>query len=242
MASDPSPVTLSSETQSHPSRAFFANRPVRSLQEAVEITVRELIPRNQPNFMHQIDNLFGNITNATNAQVAWLSNFAERNLGWNKFKFKLYNNFLKALNGSGRVWEVIKQHHTSQQRKTRAMKMLGNLCQYYPDIQEILSGSSGSEKWMRLTTIANQTSRDPGLAKRCLNLVYVICVTKLNWKSKANKWCTSGDFQEAKQLLDNDCPQLEEGIDYEVMGRKWYQGLVMPLGYYPGMDDRNHPN
>jgi hypothetical protein len=95
---------------------------------------------------------------------------------------------------------------------------------------------------MRLTAIANQTSRDPGLAKRCLNLAYVNRLTKLNRKSKANKWYTSGDFEEAKKLLDNDCPQLEEGIDYEAMGLKWYRGLVMPLSYYPGMDDRNHAN
>jgi len=53
---------------------------------------------------------------------------------------------------------------------------------------------------------------------------------------------TSGAFQEAKMLLDNGCPELEEGIDYEAMGLKWYWGLVMPLSYYPGMDDHNHAN
>jgi hypothetical protein len=192
--------------------------------------------------MLEIYDLFGDITDAANAQVAWLSNFAERNLDWKKLKYKRYNDFLKALDSSGRVREMIKQHHTAQQRKTRATKKLGDLWQHYPELQEILSDSSGSEKWMRLTAIANQTSRDPGLAKRCLNLAYVNRLTKLNRKSKANKWYTSGDFQEAKKLLDNDCPQLEEGIDYEAMGLKWYRGLVMPLSYYPGMDDRNHAN
>jgi len=95
---------------------------------------------------------------------------------------------------------------------------------------------------MRLTGIASQTSRDPGLAKKCLNHAYVNRLTKLNRKSKANKWYTPGDFQDAKKLLDNGCPQLEEGIDYEAMGLKWYRGLVMPLNYYPGMDDRNIAN
>ena len=37
-------------------------------------------------------------------------------------------------------------------------------------------------------------------------------------------------------MLDNGCPQLEEGIDYKAMGLKLYRGLVMPPGYYPGMD------
>jgi len=192
--------------------------------------------------MLEIYDLFGDITDAANAQVAWLSNFAERNLDWKKLKYKRYNDILKALDSSGRVREMIKQHHTAQQRKTRATKKLGNLWQHYSELQEILSDSSGSEKWMRLTAIANQTSRDRGLANRCLNLAYVNRLTKLNRKSKANKWYTSGDFQEAKKFLDNGCPQLEEGINYEAMGLKWYRGLVMPLSYYMGMDDRNNAN
>jgi len=43
-------------------------------------------------------------------------------------------------------------------------------------------------------------------------------------------------------LLENGCPLLEEEIDCEGMGPKWYRGLSMPLRYYPGMDDRNHAN
>ena len=208
----------------------------------MEIAARELSPQNQANFMLEIYDLFGDITDAANAQVAWLSNFAERNLDWKKLKYKRYNDFLKALDRSGRVREMIKQHHSAQQRKARATKKLGDLWQHYPELQEILGDSNGSEKWLRLAAIANQTSRDPELAKRCLNRAYVNRLTKLNRKSKANKWYTSGDFQEAKKLLDNGCPQLEEGIDYEAMGLKWYRGLVMPLGYYPSMDDRDHAN
>jgi len=177
-----------------------------------------------------------------NAQVTWLSNFAERTLNWKKLKYKRYNDFLKALDSSSRVRELLKQYHTAQQRKTRAMTMLGDLWQHYPELQEILSDSSRSEKWMRLAAIANQTSRDPGLTKRCHNLAHVNCLTKLYRKLKANKWYTSGHFQEAKKLLVNNCPQLQDGIDYEAMGLKWYRGLVMPLSYYPAMDDRNHAN
>jgi len=95
---------------------------------------------------------------------------------------------------------------------------------------------------MRLTSMANQTSRDSGLARKCLNLAYVNCRTKLNRMSRANKWYTSGDLQEAKKLLDNACPQLEEGINYEAGRLKWYQGLAMPLSYYPAMDDGNNAN
>jgi len=208
----------------------------------VEIAAQEHSPQNQANFMLKIYDLFGDITGAGNAQVAWLSNFAKRKLDWKKLKYKRYNDFLKALDSSGRVREMIMQHPSAQQGKTRATKKLGDLWQHYPELQEILSDSSASENWMRLTPIANQTSKDPGLPKRCLNRAYLNHLTKLNRKSKANKWYTSGDFQEAKKLLDNDCPQLEEGIDYEAIGLKCYQGLVMPLNYYPGMDDRNHAN
>jgi hypothetical protein len=57
---------------------------------------------------------------------------------------------------------MLKQHHTAHQRKTRATKMLGDLWQYYPELQGILTDSSGSEKWMGLTVIAIQTSMYPG--------------------------------------------------------------------------------
>jgi hypothetical protein len=184
----------------------------------------------------------GDITDAANTQDTWLSNFAERNLDWKKLMYNRYNDFLKALDSSGRVREMIKQHHTAQQRKTKATKKLGNLRQHYPKLQAILSDSTGSEKWMRITAIPNQTSRDPGLAKRCLNLAYVNRLTKLNRKSKVNMWYTSRDFQEAKTLFDKGCPQLEEGINYEAMGLKLYRGLVMPLSYYLGMDDCNNAN
>ncbi|KAF8241182.1 hypothetical protein K440DRAFT_638091 [Wilcoxina mikolae CBS 423.85] len=189
--SDPSPVSLSSETLSQLSRDLFSNRPVGSLQEAVEIATREFSPQGQADFMLEVYDLFGDITDAANVQVAWLSNFAERNLDWRKLKYKQYNDFLKALDRSGRVREMMKQHHSTQQRKTRATKKLGDLWQHHLELQEILSDSIGSEKWLRLTAIASQTSRYPELAKRCLNHTYVNRLTKLNRKSKANKWYTS---------------------------------------------------
>jgi len=192
--------------------------------------------------MLEICDLLGDISDADNAEVIWLLNFAETNLAWKKRNYKRYNNFLKALNSSDRVREMIKQHHSAQQRKTWARKMEGNQWQHYPKLQEILGDSSGSEKWLQLTAIANQTSRDPELAKRWLNRAYVNRLTKQHRKSKANRWYISGVFQEPEMLLDNGCPQLEDGIDYKAMGLKWYQGLVMPLGFYPGMDDRDHAN
>jgi len=69
---------------------------------------------------------------------------------------------------------------------------------------------------------------------------YVYRLLRLNRKSKPSKWYTPGDFQEAKRLVDISCPQLDEAIDFHAMGLKCYRGLVMPLGYYPGMDDRDH--
>jgi len=66
--------------------------------------------------------LFGDITDAANAKVAWLSIFAERHHDWKKLKYKRYNKFLKALGSLGRVREMMNQYHSARQRKTRAMK------------------------------------------------------------------------------------------------------------------------
>ena len=87
-------------------------------------------------------------------------------------------------------------------------------------LQKIPSDSNRCKKLMRLPAIIIQTSRDPGVDMTCLNCTLVNCVTKLNWKSKVNTWYTSGDFQEAKELLGNGFSQLEDGIDYTAMGLK----------------------
>jgi len=58
--------------------------------------------------MIEIYDLFGDITSTTDTQVTWLSNFMERNLDWKKSKYKRYDDFLKALDSSGRVSEIIK--------------------------------------------------------------------------------------------------------------------------------------
>jgi len=136
--------------------------------------------------MLEIDDLFGDITNAANAQDALLANFMERNLDWKKLKYMQYNDFLKALD--------------------------------------------------------NHTCRDPGSAKRCLNCSVANPLTKLNRKSKTNMLYTTGDYQQGKMLVDNGCHQLEEGIDYKATGLLSYQGLVMPLIYFPGMDDHKNTN
>jgi len=122
---------------------------------------------------------------------------------------------------------MIQQHYSAQKRKTRATKKLGDLWQNNPELQEILDDSNGSKKWLRLTAIASQTSRDPELVKRCLNHAYVYRLLRLNRKSKPSKWYTSGDFQEAKRLVDIGCPQLDEAIDFHAMGLKFYRGLVI---------------
>jgi len=53
---------------------------------------------------------------------------------------------------------------------------------------------------------------------------------------------TSVNLQEVKPLLDNGWPQLEEGVNYKAMGLKWYREIVIPQGWYRGMDNRNHAN
>jgi len=107
ITSNPSPVTFSLEPLSHLSSECFCNWPVRSQQEGMGIAAQELSPQNQVNFILEISDLFGDITDAINAEVAWQLNCAERNLNWEKLKYKQYNDFLKALDSSGRVREII---------------------------------------------------------------------------------------------------------------------------------------
>jgi hypothetical protein len=74
------------------------------------------------NFVLEIYHLFGAFTKAANAQVTWPSNFPPRILDRKKLKYKEYNDFLKGLDSSCRVREVINQHMSAQQKKTQAMK------------------------------------------------------------------------------------------------------------------------
>jgi len=89
--------------------------------------------------MLEMFNIFCDITDAGNTLVAWMSNFAEKDRDWKRFKYKRYNYFLKALHNSGRVREMIKQHHSAQERKTWAIKKLRDRWQHHPKLQEIIS-------------------------------------------------------------------------------------------------------
>lgn len=107
-------------------------------------------------------------------------NFEERNFDWKKLKYNPYNDFLKAIDSASRIRESIKPNYFTIQKKTQATTKLGDLWPRDPEDRKIISDSSGSEKWMRLSTMYFQTSRNPELAKQCLNRVYVNCLTKLN--------------------------------------------------------------
>jgi len=184
ITSNLSSLSLSSVTLSQLSRDFFSNRTVRLLQGAVDITSWELAPESTANCILMICDLFGDITGLANTQVAWLLNFMERNLDWKKLKYMRYNDFLWAFNNSGRVREIIKQHHSARHRKTQATKKLGDLWRYHPKIQGILNHANRTENWMRFTTIANQMSSDSEWANWCLNHAYINLLTRLNWKSQ----------------------------------------------------------
>jgi len=107
------------------------------LQDAIEIAAQKLAPQNTLNFMLKINDFYGDISNAPNAQVAWLSNFAKSNLDWKKLNDQRYNDILKALHSSGRVRKMIMQHHTVWQRNTWATEKLRNLWKHFPEYQEI---------------------------------------------------------------------------------------------------------
>jgi len=136
--------------------------------------------------------------------------FARRIIDCKMLKYKRYKDFLDPPDSSCRVRDMINQHHSAQQWKTRVTKKLGDLGQQYPEFQEILTNPNGTEKWIPLPAIVNQTSRDPMFAKRCLNCTYVNHPSRLNRKSKLNKWYTSGHILEGIKRFDNGCSQLDE--------------------------------
>ena len=66
------------------------------------------------------------------------------------------------------------------------------------------------------------------------------CLTKQNLRSKANKWYTSGHFQEDKYWGDDGYPTQEEAIDDNEMGLELYRGLIIADRNHPGMVKRDH--
>jgi len=82
----------------------------------VEIATGELSTQKKANFMLEIHDHFGDITNAANAQVPGLLHLPGSNLDSKMLQDNRYIGFLKALDSSGRVRGMKKQHHTARQR------------------------------------------------------------------------------------------------------------------------------
>ncbi|KAF8247185.1 hypothetical protein K440DRAFT_644105 [Wilcoxina mikolae CBS 423.85] len=143
---------------------FFLDRYFDSIQEAVEIAIKELTPQDQSKFMHGVYELFADIYEVSKAQVAWLSKFEEDNAGWRELGNKRYYDYLRTIDSSAQ--------------------------QKIPELLEILNEGDGSEKWLRVTALATRTAKDPELAKRYLNYTYVSRIIKLGWKSKEDQSCT----------------------------------------------------
>ncbi|KAF8248564.1 hypothetical protein K440DRAFT_642215 [Wilcoxina mikolae CBS 423.85] len=226
---DHAPATLPLQALESLCYGFFPDRHFDSIQEAVEIAVKELTPKDQSEFMHDVYELFADIHELSNAPVAWLSNFEENNAWWRELGYKRYYDYLRTIDSSGRVTEMVKQHNTAQKNKDRAMKKLGNYWQQSPELLEILNEGDG----------ITRTAKDPELAKQCLNYVYVSRNIKLGWKSKVNRWYTYADFKEVQALLEKGCPLVNEEISLGKMGLKLYRGLVMPVAYYPFKKDQS---
>jgi len=125
---------------------FVPNQSVRLLQEALAIATWMLSTQSHVNIMLRICDQFGDITDAANTHVAWLSYVLGRSLHWKKLKYMGYNNFLKAVDSSSCVIQMIKQHHSVQSRETPAIKQLRNCCQHYLELPQIFSDSSRSDE------------------------------------------------------------------------------------------------
>jgi hypothetical protein len=85
---DFAPANLPSQALESLCDGFFPDRRFDSIQEAVEIAVKELTPQDQSKFMHSVYELFADIHEVSNPQVAWLSKFEENNAGWRELGYK----------------------------------------------------------------------------------------------------------------------------------------------------------
>ncbi|KAF8241917.1 hypothetical protein K440DRAFT_640833 [Wilcoxina mikolae CBS 423.85] len=111
-----------------PMRWLFPDRDFDSIQEAVEIAVKELTLQDQLKFMHGVYELFADIHEFSNVQVAWLSKFQEDNAGWRELGFKRYYDYLRTIDSSGRVREMVNRWYTSADfKKAKALLEKGCL-------------------------------------------------------------------------------------------------------------------
>ncbi|KAF8250584.1 hypothetical protein K440DRAFT_639102 [Wilcoxina mikolae CBS 423.85] len=188
LSSAESPPAKLSSTESSPTKPF----PTLDL-------IPELTPQDESKFIHGVYELFADIHEISNAQVAWLSNFEENNAGWRELGYKRYYDYWRTIVSSGWVREMVKQHNTVQKNKNRSTKKLGEYWQQSPELLEILNEGDGSEKL----------------------------------------WYTSAEFKEAKALLVKGCPVVNKELNLGKIGLKLYQGLVMPVAYYPFKEDQS---
>ncbi|KAF8242950.1 hypothetical protein K440DRAFT_638118 [Wilcoxina mikolae CBS 423.85] len=119
---DHAPATLPFQVLESLCDGFFPDRHFDSIQEAGEITMKELTQQDQWKFMHGIYDLFTDIYEVSNTQVAWLSN-------------------------SGQVREMVKQLNTVQKNKDHTTKKLGDNWQQSPELFEILNEGDGIILW-----------------------------------------------------------------------------------------------
>ncbi|KAF8248413.1 hypothetical protein K440DRAFT_642597 [Wilcoxina mikolae CBS 423.85] len=79
---DHAPATLPLQVLESLCDGFFSDRHFDSIQEEVEIVMKELTLQDQSKFMHGIYELFADIHKVSNVQVAWFSKFEEDNTRW----------------------------------------------------------------------------------------------------------------------------------------------------------------
>ncbi|KAF8247561.1 hypothetical protein K440DRAFT_643633 [Wilcoxina mikolae CBS 423.85] len=84
----------------------------------------------------------------SNTHVVWLSELLDNNAGWRELGYKRYYDYLRIIDSSGWVREMIKQYNTMQKNMDCATKNLGEYWQHSPKLLEILNEGNSSEKWL----------------------------------------------------------------------------------------------
>ncbi|KAF8248754.1 hypothetical protein K440DRAFT_641857 [Wilcoxina mikolae CBS 423.85] len=72
-----------------------------------------------------------------------LSKFEEVNAGWGELGYKRYYDYLRTIDSSGWVREMVKQHNTTQKNKDCVTKKLKDYWQQSPKLLELLNKDNG---------------------------------------------------------------------------------------------------
>ena len=221
------------------------NRP-RTVQASAKAAFKRyddghLTARQLADFMSAFYEAMSDHQDASQEQVAWLSDEERKTDHWRKLGYAEYDDYLAAIDPYGKARAMIKMHSQTVRRKTTAICTVRECWAGSPELQELVTASEGEGKWMSLAGLAKATDGAPEVAKHCLNQAILTRLRSAKTKRGATKAFTSLDFMAAKKHAGTIDWAARPEVEYQGIlgpGMKLYRGIVLPKTRYPGKEDR----